>query len=480
MQELSPKVFVSYSWTTPEHQELVRSWADRLLADGVDVVLDVYDLKEGDDKFNFMERMVTDDSVTHVLVICDKNYAEKADKRQAGVGTESQIISKNVYEKTKQSKFIPIACEFDPDGRPCMPTFFKSRIFLDFSSPESVNENWERLVRLLFGKPLHEKPRIGKPPSYIGESSTSRPSFSSSAYLMLKQSISQQRADLTIQRANFLDECFQFADSLRVREAPRDEEFGARIVTDCGKLRDVRNCIVDWVLLEARANPKDAFSEELTAFLEKLRELKARPPEVMSWSDQRSDAQSIFVYETFLYVVAALIFAGDFHSLNEIFTTHYLIPESERYTDDLFSKFDCFYGHSNTLQDYLSDNERKYCCAAAELIKRQADRQDIRFMAVMEAELVVLLMTLLTPDTYWYPGTLHYAPYAKRFPLFLKATQHKGFKKLSALTGADNADDLREAIRSGQGNLRDIQMSSFRFQGNFLGMMNLDKLDTLK
>jgi hypothetical protein len=50
-------------------------------------------LKEGHDKYVFMEKMVTDPSVTHVPVICDRIYAEKADARKAGVGTESQIMS---------------------------------------------------------------------------------------------------------------------------------------------------------------------------------------------------------------------------------------------------------------------------------------------------------------------------------------------------------------------------------------------------
>ena len=43
----NPKVFISYSWTTTQHQLLVKEWADRLIADGIDVVLDIYDLKEG-------------------------------------------------------------------------------------------------------------------------------------------------------------------------------------------------------------------------------------------------------------------------------------------------------------------------------------------------------------------------------------------------------------------------------------------------
>lgn len=86
-----PKVFISYSWTDQTHQELVKHWADRLVSDGIDIILDIYDLKEGHDKYAFMEKMVTDPKVTHVLVICDKKYSEKADARESGVGTETQM-----------------------------------------------------------------------------------------------------------------------------------------------------------------------------------------------------------------------------------------------------------------------------------------------------------------------------------------------------------------------------------------------------
>src|SRR5438045_45157 len=142
-----PKAFMSYSWSSPRIRGLIREWAERLSADGIEVVVDQIDLKEGDDKYAFMERMVTDESVTHVLVFSDASYAQKADQRQAGVGTESQIISREIYEKVEQSKFIPIVCEFGPDEQPCLPVFMKSRIWLNFATPEAVNDNWEQLIR---------------------------------------------------------------------------------------------------------------------------------------------------------------------------------------------------------------------------------------------------------------------------------------------------------------------------------------------
>ena len=50
-----PKIFISYSWSS---DALVLELANRLVFHGVDVVLDKWDLKEGNDKYEFMETSV--------------------------------------------------------------------------------------------------------------------------------------------------------------------------------------------------------------------------------------------------------------------------------------------------------------------------------------------------------------------------------------------------------------------------------------
>lgn len=477
---MEPKVFISYSWSSPGHQSLVQQWAEQLVADGIDVVLDIYDLKEGNDKFVFMERMVTDPTVTHVLVICDKAYSEKADARKAGVGTESQIISKEVYDKVEQSKFIPIACEFSDDGDPFLPTFLKSRIWIDFSSPEAVNQNWERLIRLIFGKPLHEKPQLGKPPAYIATDRTSPSSPAITKFNAFRQALLQNKKGLSIHRRDFLSACTAYADSLRVRERPDVNSLGKRVLEDFAKLKHVRNHIVDWVLLESEASPSDDFCDALLSFLEELRELKSRPAEVDTWSDTWFEAHSLFVYETFLYVVAALLKTNAYHILHEVFTSHYLLPTTERYGEDKFDTFDCFYGSSETLQTELAPEGRRLYSPAAELIKRQAEREDLPFAAVIEAELLILLMAFLIPNARWYPQTLHYSSYSREFPFFVRATQHKHFLKLATITGISDANQLREAVREGQKRLDVSRWHDFHFNDSFWSSMNMDNLDTFK
>jgi hypothetical protein len=101
---IKKKIFISYSWTTPAHEEWVINLAQRLVSDGIEVVLDKWDLKPGHDKFAFMEQMVHSEDVDKVLIILDNKYAQKANDRSGGVGTETVISA---------LKFIKVLCRLN-------------------------------------------------------------------------------------------------------------------------------------------------------------------------------------------------------------------------------------------------------------------------------------------------------------------------------------------------------------------------------
>ena len=124
-----PRVFISYSQS--DHKEMVLDIVDRLRSDGVDAIVDEYDLELGHDVNLFMERTVNDPEMSKVLLMCDKSYTEKANNRKGGAGKEAIIISEEVYNRTAPGKFIPIILERDDDGNPYRPTFIKGAIYCD-------------------------------------------------------------------------------------------------------------------------------------------------------------------------------------------------------------------------------------------------------------------------------------------------------------------------------------------------------------
>jgi hypothetical protein len=415
------------------------------------------------------------------LVICDRIYAEKADARKAGVGTESQIISQEVYQKVEQSKFIPIVCEFTDDSNPFLPTFLKSRIWIDFSSPEKVNDNWEQLIRLLFGKPLHQKPKLGQPPAYITNETAPPSNPAITKFNALRQALMQDKKGLSIYRKEFLAACISYADSLRVREKPNVDSIGKKILEDCNKLKDVRNHIIDWVLLESDVSKSKDFCEALLNLLESLNELKSRPQEITTWNSSWFEAHSVFVYETFLYIIAALLKTNSYEVLHEVFTTHYLHPITERYSNqNTFDTFSCFYGYSETLQSVFAQKNQSLISPTGELIKNQADRNDLPFSSIIEAELLTLLMAFLNTNVrYWYPQTYHYTRYNNDFPFFIRATQHKYYLNLATITGIASVEELRAAVKEGFTRFKTDSWQYFH-SDSFWSSMNMDKLDSLK
>ena len=168
MLDRTPKVFISYSWTSKEYQESIIALAERMRHDGVDVKLDVWDLKEGQDKYAYMEQCVTDDSIDKVMILSDKLYAEKADKRKGGVGNETTIISAEVYEDADQHKFIPVVMERDEKGEECLPKYLKSRIYRDLSG-DNYEAEYEALLRTIYELPAHKKPELGARPNWLSE-----------------------------------------------------------------------------------------------------------------------------------------------------------------------------------------------------------------------------------------------------------------------------------------------------------------------
>nr|5Y8F_A Chain A, Sefir domain protein [Bacillus cereus F65185]5Y8F_B Chain B, Sefir domain protein [Bacillus cereus F65185] len=143
----SPHVFISYSWSSEDHKEWVLDLANKLMKEsGVEVILDRWHGVVGHDRFEFMENSIK--IADKVLVICDKDYCEKANTRRGGVGTETMIITPNIYNNTKQEKFIPISLG-EENGEYFLPDFFKSRFALGWNY-EDIDKSYKELERLIW------------------------------------------------------------------------------------------------------------------------------------------------------------------------------------------------------------------------------------------------------------------------------------------------------------------------------------------
>jgi hypothetical protein len=70
----APKVFISYPHDTPEYKAWVLDLASFLVNNGVEIVIDAWGVRPGEDLPKFMEDGVT--SADRVLMICTERYVE--------------------------------------------------------------------------------------------------------------------------------------------------------------------------------------------------------------------------------------------------------------------------------------------------------------------------------------------------------------------------------------------------------------------
>lgn len=159
-EEKIPKVFISYSHDTPGHKKWVAEFSSKLIENGVDVILDQWDLGLGDDVPKFMENSVS--QADRVLMICTEPYVRKADEGRGGVGYEAMIVTGELIRNLGTSKFIPIVRQHDADA--VLPKAISTRFYVNLSEGQNQQEQLEQLLRELHQIPTVKKPPIGKNP----------------------------------------------------------------------------------------------------------------------------------------------------------------------------------------------------------------------------------------------------------------------------------------------------------------------------
>lgn len=103
-KEMVPKIFISYSVESDEHNKRVQDFANLLKRKGMNVLI-FDDMKLGERYEAFMENI---DRSDFVLFICTPQYKKRADARDGGIGKEWNIITASVVKQCDELKFIPV------------------------------------------------------------------------------------------------------------------------------------------------------------------------------------------------------------------------------------------------------------------------------------------------------------------------------------------------------------------------------------
>lgn len=176
--EQPPKVFISYSHDSEEHKAWVLQLATRLTADGVDVVLDQWDIHLGGDLPHFMERGLS--GADRILAICSTKYVNKANQGKGGVGYEKTILTGKLMKKVDSNKIIPVLRD---NKKLALPTFLSGKLYKNFNENSHYETAYEELIREIHNTPSCPKPPIGKNPFTGNPPHSPKPAFSPARYV---------------------------------------------------------------------------------------------------------------------------------------------------------------------------------------------------------------------------------------------------------------------------------------------------------
>jgi hypothetical protein len=476
-----PKLFISYSWTSPSHEEWVLSLATELRDSGVDVILDKWDLKEGQDAHAFMEKMVTDSDIKKVVMICDHLYAEKADGRSGGVGTETQIISPEIYTKQEQTKFVAVLPERDEEGKPFLPAYYKSRVYIDLSSPDLYSKSLEQLLRWIYDKPLHVKPGLGKTPAFLTDDA-----------IISLQTTAKFRRVLGAIRENrpycwgALAEYFEvFTENLELFRIIKDnEEFDEKVVRNIEEFLPYRNESIEIFMALARYRSTQESWEALHRFFEELIPYLDRPENVTRWEDWDFDNFKFIIHELFLYAIVALIRSECFDGVAHLIRQHYYVAENARRGRDAMVPFSelC---HDLPSLDYRNKRlQMRRLSLHADLLEKRSKISGLPFQQIMQTDLILFIRDCLDclrsgRCQRWWPVTLLYAGRQHGpFEVFARSQSAKFFENLKQVFDIEAKDDLaplEEAFREQKLRIPQWEFNSF----DTFEMMGFEKMGTL-
>jgi hypothetical protein len=473
-----PKVFISYSWHPTTNKNWVESFAERLFSDGIHVIIDIWDISEGQDKYLFMEQMINNNEISKVLLICNKEYALKANQKKGGVGIESLIISSEIYENADQKKFIPIVREYD-DNKPCLPIFINSRFYIDLSDEGAFEDNYEQLLRNIFNKPRSKRPPLGEPPAYIIEDN---PIYLKTSHKLkpLKDALIKEKRNIHSYVNNYIESFISCLNDYRfpkeyVPQNNVDEEVLKKI-REFKILRDDYLSFLNIYLSYTDDLEIDFFHNILERMIETV-------PEILSDGQYIYDQFRFFYYETFIYTITFLIKKNKYKEVGYILHQPFMVYNPSSSNVEL-QPFICFNSYIGSFEHRKKRLQLRRISLKADLVHEYSNKDFIFFEELIQTDLLLYVISCLNLNTsyyfpYWSPSLAVYTRNA-RIILIEKMISLKIFENMKYILNVKDIEDLKQKLE----NIKEKNVgvnSNFEYRiPNILSVIKIDNIGKIK
>lgn len=444
LKDLRPKVFLSYAWSSREHKQWVIDLAGRLTENDVHVLLDSWDLKPGDDSFAYMERLVNDSEINKVIIISDKAYVEKANSRKGGVGTETQIITPELYGKTEQNKFVLVVAEKDDEGHALVPTYYKGKIHIDLSDSSTFEEEFERLLRWIYEKPADVRPAFGAPPEFLRDA----PRTTLGTLTHARRALDAMRTGKPQALGAFREYLNTLVRNLERLRIKRDNgiEFDDQVVNSFATFLPTRNEFAEVVEVVATHTNDVDFASALHQFFEHIYSYYERPRDYLGqYTDSDWDNFRLMGRELFLIVSALALKHQRFNLLLTLVEREYYITAIN--SSKTMYTFGVIAREVQSLDYRKRRLQSRRANLIADLLVERLEGTNLTREDLLQADFFLNLCSVIRNRYRWHPATHVYASTMHRpFEVFSRASSRTFFECLAPLLGVANIDELRAAI----------------------------------
>lgn len=441
----APRLFISYSWTSEKHVSWVIDLASRLRSDHIDVILDKWDLREGHDAHAFMESMVTDPNINKVALICDRQYVEKANSRGGGVGTEAQIITPQLYGRIAQDKFVAVITERDTDGTALTPAYYGSRIYIDLSSIDRYEEEYQRLVRWVYDKPLHERPPLGKTPDFITGSSEQILGNHS----MMMRAIEQLRDGRSTASAALDDYLSSVSDAFETMRIVKDSqrEFDDQVVESIDRFLTTRDQVLNVIHTVARFQPSDDNVRKIHRFFEKLLRYYDGAPNSNVYHSWGSDNFVFLTHELFLHTLAIFLDAEQFELASVLMTTEFFVGDLRSFHNQQMVPVNVIEREIGSLESRKRRLKQNRISLQSDLLKHRCNTSLTRFEMLAQADIVLYIFFKRAGSNWWPYTNVFLCGTRAALPIFARSNSTRYFRRVLPLLGFNTAEDFPSWIQ---------------------------------
>ena len=413
--------------------------ATDLRTNGIDTILDKWHLREGQDAHAFMEQMVTNANVNKVIIISDRKYADRADKRVGGVGAESQIMSSELYGKVDQTKFVAICRENDENDRAILPAFLRSRIYIDFVDDDLYGDRLEQLLRWCYDKPLYIEPEIGHSPAFSDNKISPiirRQAEFSRVNRIQPDGSGNISAIVEFFRNISTDDVLP--TSKDVEGVPKDEQIYNEIVALPSLISRVI-AVFEQSVRKGEISAQTA-SEEMHRYLERL--LSKYEGGNTNWS-----GDLVKFYGQFMLVasVAVLMDNGQGQVADAMLAEPFVLDEYGAMTAKSVS-FGRMASHLRSLDARNDRLKLRRLSLHGDLIKQVCEAAGFSFRNFVQADIALFIRSANLGDRWWPDSAVYVSDSHGVLPWYIRATSPKSRSSILSLLGMKTKDELAALI----------------------------------